>query len=191
MWIAFGADAIISGVTHFSAASRRGVDDDADKGRLLIANPVQEPNSMTEHSLWRFSRALHRAINERQPQDLEALIDDDVDWAIYGPIDMFPFLGARRGKEAVLEVVRQIADNIRVHRFDRETVMLGVDSAASMLRYSLTLLDSSKPISLRLAHFAQFKAGRLSSIRVLVDSFDLVEQALGRPIHLPKIASIA
>jgi ketosteroid isomerase-like protein len=146
---------------------------------------------MTEHSLWRFSRALHRAINERQPQDLEALLDDDVDWAIYGPIDMFPFLGARRGKEAVLEVVRQIADNIRVHRFDRETVMLGVDSAASMLRYSLTLLDSSKPISMRLAHFAQFKAGRLSSIRVLVDTFDLVEQALGRPIHLPKIASMA
>jgi ketosteroid isomerase-like protein len=146
---------------------------------------------MTEHSLWRFSRALHRAINERRHEDLAALIDDDVDWAIYGPIDMFPFLGARRGKEAVLEVIRQIADNIRVHRFDRESIMLGVDSAASMLRYSLTMLDSSKPISLRLAHFAQFKAGRLVSIKVLVDTFDLVEQALGRPIHLPKIASIA
>jgi hypothetical protein len=146
---------------------------------------------MTEHSLWRFSRALHRAINERQHEDLAALIDDDVDWAIYGPIDMFPFLGARRGKEAVLEVVRQIADNIRVHRFDRESIMLGVDSAASMLRYSLTMLDSSEPISLRLAHFAQFKAGRLVSIKVLVDTFDLVEQTLGRPIHLPKIASIA
>jgi ketosteroid isomerase-like protein len=146
---------------------------------------------MTEHSLWRFSRAFHRAINERQHEDLAALIDDDVDWAIYGPIDMFPFLGARRGKEAVLEVIRQIADNIRVHRFDRESIMLGVDSAASMLRYSLTMLDSGKPISLRLAHFAQFKAGRLVSIKVLVDTFDLVEQALGRPIHLPKISSIA
>ena len=146
---------------------------------------------MTEHSLWRFSRALHRAINERRHEDLEALIDDDVDWAIYGPIDMFPFLGARRGKEAVLEVIRQIADNVRVHRLDRETIMLGVDSASSMLRYSLTMLDSSKPISLRVAHFAQFKAGRLASIRVLVDTFDLVEQALGRPIHLPKLSSCA
>jgi ketosteroid isomerase-like protein len=144
---------------------------------------------MTEHSLWRFSRALHRAINERQFEDLEALIDDDVDWAIYGPIDMFPFLGARRGKTAVLEVIRQIADNVRVHRFDRESIMLGVDSAASMIRYSLTALDSNKPISLRLAHFAQFKAGRLVSIRVLIDTFDLVEQALGRPIHLPRIGS--
>src|ERR1700675_33059 len=146
---------------------------------------------MTEHSLWRFSRALHRAINERHLDDLADVIDDDVDWAIYGPIDMFPFLGARRGKEAVLEVIRQIADNVRVHRFDREKIMLGVDSAASMLRYSLTMLDSNQPMSLRIAHFAQFKAGRLSSIRVLLDTFDLVEQALGRPIHLPRIASIA
>ena len=146
---------------------------------------------MTEHSLWRFSRAFHRAINERRFADIEALIDDDVDWAVYGPIDMFPFLGARRGREAVMEVIRQIAHNVRVHRFDREKVMLGADSASSMLRYSLTALDSNKPISLRIAHFAQFKAGRLFNLRVLVDTFDLVEQALGRPIHLPKMASFA
>jgi ketosteroid isomerase-like protein len=144
---------------------------------------------MTEHSLWRFSRALHRALNERQPEDLAALLDEDVDWAIYGPIDMFPFLGARRGKAAVLEVVRQIADNFQVRRFDRETVMLGVNSASSMMRYSLTALDSNKPVSLRIAHFAQFRDGRLLSIRVLLDSFDLVEQTLGHPLHLPKIAS--
>ena len=146
---------------------------------------------MTEHSLWRFSRALHSAINERQINDLEDMIDEDVDWTIYGPIDMFPFLGARRGRPAVLEVIRQIADNFRVHRFDREAIMLGADSASSMLRYSLTALDTNKPISLRVAHFAQFKAGRLSSIRVLIDSFDLVEQVLGRDIHLPRITSVA
>jgi ketosteroid isomerase-like protein len=144
---------------------------------------------MTEHSLWRFSRAMHSAINERQLEDLEALIDEDVDWAIYGPIEMFPFLGARRGKAAVLEVIRPIADNFRVHRFDRESIMLGVDSASSMMRYSLTVLDSDKPINLRVAHFARFRAGRLFSLRVLVDSVELVEQALGRPIHLPRIAS--
>jgi hypothetical protein len=100
---------------------------------------------------------------------------------------MFPFLGARRGKVAVLVVVRQIAENFRVHRFDRQTILLRVDVAASMIRYSLTSLESNKPISLRVAHFAQFKAGRLASIRVLLDTFDLVEQTLGQPIHLPKM----
>ncbi len=138
---------------------------------------------MAEHSLWRFSRALHRAINERQSDDLETYIDEDVDWVIYGPIELFPFLGARHGKAAVLEVCRQISENVRVHRFDRESLMLGEDTAASMMRYSLTALDSNKPINLRLAHFARFKAGRLLNIRVLLDSHELVAQALGGPMH--------
>jgi len=143
---------------------------------------------MTEHSLWRFSRALHRALNERRVDDLANIIDEDVDWAIYGPIDMFPFFGARHGKAAVLEVCRQIADNISIHRFEREAIMLGVDSSASMIRYSLTALDTNKPISLRMAQFAQFRAGKLISMRILIDTFDLVEQAIGQPIHLPRIA---
>src|SRR5882757_9952664 len=143
---------------------------------------------MTEHGLRRFSRALHRAINERQLSDIEPLLDDEVEWTIYGPIDLFSFFGARRGKMAVLDVTRQIGENLRVHRFDREQIMLGADSAASMLRYSLTALDSNTPISLRIAHFAQFRDGRLTSLRVLVDSFDLVEQTVGYPIHLPRIA---
>jgi ketosteroid isomerase-like protein len=138
---------------------------------------------MAEHSLWRFSRALHSAINERRPEDLESQIDDDVDWVIHGPIELFPFLGARRGKAAVLKVCRQISENVRVRRFDRESIVLGEDTAASMMRYSLTALDSNKPIKLRLAHFAQFKGGRLLNIRVLLDTYDLVEQALG-PMHL-------
>ncbi|QUS41220.1 nuclear transport factor 2 family protein [Tardiphaga alba] len=143
---------------------------------------------MTEHSLWRFARALHRAINEHQFDDLAAMIDDNVEWAVYGPIDMFPFLGARHGKTAVLDVCRQIADNVRVHRYERESIILGEESASTMMRYSLTALDTNRPISLRLAQFAQFRAGRLVSMRVVVDTFDLVEQALGRAIHLPKIA---
>ena len=89
----------------------------------------------------------------------------------------------------MIEVIRQIADNIRVHRFDRQSIMLGVDTAVSMMRYSLTALDSNKPISLRLAQFAQFRADRLTCIRVIIDTFDLVEQTLGHPIHLPKLVS--
>jgi ketosteroid isomerase-like protein len=143
---------------------------------------------MTEHSLWRFSRALYRAINERQLDELAGIIDDNIEWAVFGPIDMFPFLGARHGKTAVLDVCQQIADNVRIHRFERESMMLGDDSGAAMMRFSLTALDTNRPISLRLAQFAQFKAGRLTSMRVVVDTFDLVEQALGSPIHLPKIA---
>lgn len=142
-----------------------------------------------EHAFWPFSRALQRALKEASFEDLEALLDEDVDWAIYGPIDMFPFFGARRGKAAVLEVIGQITKHVRINQLDREAIMFKAGSAASMLRFSLTLLSSSKSISVRVAHFTRFEAGRLSRIRVLVDSFDLVEQVLGRPIHLPGLNS--
>lgn len=143
---------------------------------------------MTEHSLWRFSRALQRAFKERQIDQLESILDDNVDWAVYGPIDMFAFFGARHGKRAVIEVIREMADAISIHRFDRESILLGENSAASLVRYSLTPANSSTPISVRMAYFTQFKGGRLTSMRAVIDTFDLVEQTLGRQIHLPKIA---
>ena len=57
----------------------------------------------------------------------------------------------------------------------------GVEQAASMLRYSLTVLDTNKPARLRLAHFAQFREGRLFSMRILVDSYELLGQAIYPP----------
>lgn len=144
---------------------------------------------MTEHRLWHLSRAFQRAINECHFDDLENILHDDIDWAIFGPIDMFPFLGARQGKAAVMQSVRQIADTVRIRRFERESIILNDDSAASMLRCSFTRLESNRPITMRLAHFVSFRDDKLVRLRVLVDTFDLVEQTLGRPIHLPKIGS--
>ncbi|MGJ5178682.1 nuclear transport factor 2 family protein [Bradyrhizobium oligotrophicum] len=146
---------------------------------------------MTEHSLWRLSRALHRAINERQFDEFAAMVDEDIDWAIYGPIDMFPFLGARMGKDAVLDTVRQIANNVHIRKVERETLMLDDGAAATMVRCAMTTQDSDKPITARLAQFLQFRAGKLSRLRILIDTFDLVEQTLGRPIDLPRIGSFA
>src|ERR1700750_985972 len=120
---------------------------------------------MTEHSLWRFSRALHRAINERQFAEIENLIDEDIDWTIHGPVGWFPFFGSRHGKAAVMEVIRQIAGKVRVHRFDRESIMLGAESASSLLRYSLTMLGTNKSVRVRVVNFARVKEGGLSCMR--------------------------
>lgn len=140
---------------------------------------------MTEHGLWRLTHALREAIDQRQSAAIAPLLDDDIEWAIYGPIDMFPFLGARRGKAAVIDALNRIADKVRIRRYEREQVVLGDDQGSMLTRFSLTTRDHNQPISVRAATFARFKEGRLVSLRVLLDSFDLVEQALGRQIHLP------
>jgi ketosteroid isomerase-like protein len=43
------------------------------------------------------------------------------------------------------------------------------------------VLDTNKPVRVRLAHFAQFRDGRLVSMRILVDSYELAEQAIFPP----------
>jgi hypothetical protein len=40
---------------------------------------------------------------------MAALIDDDVDFVIHGPLQVFPFAGHHRGKGAVLEALGRIA----------------------------------------------------------------------------------
>jgi hypothetical protein len=144
---------------------------------------------MAEHMLWAFARALRQAIDDRETDHIAALLDDDVDWAIFGPIDMFPFLGARQGKEAVIDVLMQIADNFRLNRFDRELTVLGEECASTLVKCSLTANDNDKPISLRLANFVRFSQGRLAKLRVVMDTFDLVEQVLGHSINLPAVTA--
>lgn len=142
---------------------------------------------MVEHCFWRFSRTFHRAINDHRFDDIQALLDDNIEWALYGPIDMFPCLGPRQGKLAVVQVIRNIAHHVYIRSVDRESTMLEADSAASMFRCCMSARATEKRISLRMAQFALFRSGRLVSMRMLLDTFDLVEQSLGRPIPLPKM----
>ena len=97
---------------------------------------------MTEHSLWRFSRALHRAINERQRDDLER---PDRRRCRLG--DLWPDRHVSFSRRAPRQAGRARggpADRATMSGCIASTarsIMLGVDSASSMMRYSLTALD--------------------------------------------------
>jgi ketosteroid isomerase-like protein len=52
---------------------------------------------------------LYAAYMRGDGERMAALIDDDVDWVIYGPVQVFPFAGHRRGKGAVLQALGRIA----------------------------------------------------------------------------------
>ena len=142
---------------------------------------------MSGHPLWTFAHALRKGLASQDSADIAPSLHDEVDWAIFGPIDMFPYLGARQGKEAALNSISQIADNFRVHKIKQEDVVLGDEQASALLRCSLNSNDTNRPISLRIAAFLRFKDGKVTSLRAVIDTFDLVEQALGRQIHLPAL----
>jgi ketosteroid isomerase-like protein len=143
---------------------------------------------MSGHPLWTLAHALRKGLASQDVAEIAPSLDDEVDWAIFGPIDMFPYLGARQGKEAALDSIERMADSFRLHKIKQEDVVLGTDSASALLRCSLNSNDTNRPISVRIAAFLRFKDGKVASLRAVIDTFDLVEQALGRPIHLPALA---
>ncbi len=85
----------------------------------------------------------------------------------------------------MIEVCRQIADNACVRRFDRESVMLGDEQASSLVRLFADggRLPTSRSACTRLISACSSADGWPAC--VVLDTFDLVEQALGQQIHLP------
>lgn len=124
----------------------------------------------------------------RDPDAVAPMIADEIDWAVFGPIDMFSFLGPRRGKIEVLDTFRQIVGSLNLNRIERERTLLAENQASALLRCTFTLRETGRNLALRLAHFTQFADGRVTSFRVTLDTFDMVQQALGEEIQLPRVA---
>ena len=62
------------------------------------------------------------------------------------------------------------------------------NGVASLSRITAVHVRSGRVMIFRLAQFAEFRDRKLVSLKAVFDSFDAVEQALGRPIDLSAVA---
>ena len=143
---------------------------------------------MSDHPMHGFGRAFCDALATREPARIAPLLDEDVDWTVFGPVDLFPFFGQRRGKAQVLDMLAGLAPCLELTGCDTERTLAEGEHAASMLRVSVRDLRSRRILSLRLALFAQFSGRRLTALRAVFDTFDAAEQALGRHLDISAMA---
>jgi ketosteroid isomerase-like protein len=108
------------------------------------------------------------------------LIDDDIDWVIHGPIQVFPFSGARHGKQEALDALAAIAKDYVLERHEPEIIIVEDDRAAVMSNVAFTQRATNRTLSFRIVNLLKFRDGRLIEFREFSDTFDVVEQALGR-----------
>lgn len=126
--------------------------------------------------------AFYAAYATRDIERTAAFIDDDVRWTISGPVDLLAFCGVRRGKAAVLDMMRrQVAEVFDVYSFVTDTMLIEGDRAATFNRLSARIGDD-RVISYRLAHFIRFRNGKVVENLSLIDSFDAAQQVLGHPL---------
>jgi ketosteroid isomerase-like protein len=139
---------------------------------------------MTETTIRPIVEAFYKASAERDIETALSFIDDNVDWLVQGPIDVFAFFGLRRGKAAVLEGYREVGRRLDITGYDVEALLVDADRTAALIRLTAILIATGKVMSVRTSQFARFRNGKIVEMRAVVDSYDMVEQALGRPLDV-------
>ena len=129
-------------------------------------------------------RELYDAYERRDFARVAEFIHDDIDWIMYAPVSVFPFAGPRRGRNAVLEAMAAIAERFSLEEYKREVVIAEGDRAALMSDVSFKQRATGRILRFRTANFLRFQGDRLVEFREFVDTFDVVEQALGRELAL-------
>ena len=130
---------------------------------------------------------LHKAYREGDAERVAALIDDDIDWCIYGPSRVFAFEGPRRGKAQVLDVLAAISQQFELKRHEHEQLIVEGDRAAVLSQVSFVQRATGRTLSIRLINFIRVRDGRIVEFREFSDTFDVVEQAAGTWLQVPLI----
>lgn len=139
---------------------------------------------MTMPSIRPAAEAFYDASARRDVAAVAAMLDQNVDWLVQGPVDLFPFLGQRRGRTSVIEGFREIAEQLSVTGYQVETLVVEGDRAAAMIRITSIVRATGKVMTVRTTQFSRFVDGKVVEMRGVLDSFDMVEQTIGRPLDV-------
>ena len=129
-------------------------------------------------------RELYDAYGRRDFERVAAFLHDDIDWVIYAPISVFPFAGPRHGRAEVLQAMAGIASAFVLENYKPEVMIVEADRAAVISDVSFTQRATSRLMRFRVANFLRLQDGKVIEFREFANSFDVVEQALGRELQL-------
>jgi ketosteroid isomerase-like protein len=132
-------------------------------------------------------KELYSAYREGNAERVAALIDEDIDWCIYGPARVFPFEGPRRGKAQVIDVLAAIGAQYELKRHDQEIMVVEGERAAVLSQAAFVQRATGRTLSMRLINFVRVRDGRIVEFREFSDTFDVVEQAAGTWLQVPVI----
>ena len=115
---------------------------------------------------------------------LAARIHDDVDWIFHAPVSLFAFAGARRGKAEVFKALALMYQAYRPVKYEVLATVVDGDRSATLCEAQVEQRATNRIISSRLANFHRYRDGLMVEYRGFIDSFDAVEQALGRELNV-------
>jgi ketosteroid isomerase-like protein len=135
-------------------------------------------------------RDFYDAKMSRDPEVIGPFLHDNVDWSIAGPVDLIPFCGQWRGKQAAIDVMCRVAPScITVNKVIIDDLLIDGDTAAVFNRITSTQIRTGRTITYQRAEFFGFSEGKILTYRSIMDSFDIAEQVLGHAIDITPTAN--
>jgi ketosteroid isomerase-like protein len=156
----------------------------ARKRRETPLMGYQVPRSLVE--------AFYDDFATRDADKLAPYLHDGVEWTISGPVDYLAFCGTHCGKAAVLDPFkRRVPAVLRTKGFAPDAIVVEGDQAAMLSRQFSRRTADNRALCYRVANFMRFRDGKVIENISLIDSYDAVEQVLGRPLTVrdaPRLA---
>jgi ketosteroid isomerase-like protein len=107
---------------------------------------------------------------------------DDVDFVANAPVDILPHLGHRHGKAEVRQMWQTIHARYSSMRYEVPIIVAECDKVAAHIRVFFRKRSNDRIVQFDIAVFYTLRDGRVTQIREIMDSFDLVQQVLERDV---------
>jgi ketosteroid isomerase-like protein len=117
--------------------------------------------------------------------DVEAALaccTDDVEFLANAPIDILPHMGHRRGKAELREMWNAVRARYSELRCEVPMQVSENDRVAAFIRVFLRKSINQRMVQFDVAGFYTLRDGKISQIREIIDTFDLVQQLLERDV---------
>jgi uncharacterized protein len=118
----------------------------------------------------------------RDTEGALACCSEDVELFASAPTDILPHMGHHRGKDDVRKSWQTIHARYSDMRHDVPIVVAEDDKVAVAIRVFFRKQENRRMVQFDLAGFYTLRAGRITHIREILDTYDLVQQVLERDI---------
>jgi uncharacterized protein len=104
--------------------------------------------------------------------------DDELDFIGYAPIDVFPTLGQKFGKAAMVQSLVRLHAMYRLVEYDVTSIVAEDNRVAATLDLRMYARKDDRMIRIPFGNFYTLRQGRIYIFRQFMDSFDAVQQKL-------------
>jgi ketosteroid isomerase-like protein len=119
-----------------------------------------------------------------------ACCDEDFDSITYAPVELFPHLGHKQGKDWIREMIRTQQMRYSSRKYEIKFLLVDGDKVATIQQITLRKGNDNRVLQLNVAEFFTFRGARIVTHRSFFDSFDLVQQLLGQDLTGTFAASV-